>query len=452
MAELALVGAAAGLWALVHARPGWGAAARALAAGLAGVAIAATPTVVAYVAVHGWTVSGYLRVSAEIGFEWRLLPLRWVTIMLDPMPLFPEGRGMIEVFPWIVPGLAGMAACLVAPPGRGTRLPHAVVVGAACAHVALYLCYRDLHPQGLWRYDNYHYFKWVLPVLALYAILLPVVLLERSWGALAAGGLALAVLLPWRATLALQDGAPLPMQAGSVLRLKLPAFGVGDSLAVAADGSFEAIYQGQHKLRVGETRYGGVGDFKTTPAPGGLLISALRPLRAGPAILQFTPSVALVPGIAPRLARQRAMFGRPCWLPAWLGSPEACAVTGLIPGPVVHPGERVAFEADSLRMLVVGWSLPGPIGRWTEGPVASLSFRLAPPAGGTLVVEAAGLVTSSRHPLHVSVLVGGAWLRPGGTWPTPCCTASACPCRKVRSGRTGRCRSRSTSRTRGGRL
>lgn len=405
---LGLVAGAVALYTLIRTRPGWGVTVRAAAAGAAGVVIAVVPTVVAYVAINGWQMNGYLQLSAAIGFEWRLLPLRWVTIMLDPQPLFPDGRGLIEVFPWIVPGVAGMAACVVAPPGRGPRLPHVAVVAAICGHVALYLCYRDLHPQGLWGYFNYHYFKWVLPIFAVYAGLLAYLLLERRWTGLAVGGLALALLMPWRAELTPQAGPPMPLQAGRVLHLPPLSLGVGDAVVVAANGSFDAIYNGQHHLYVGEHEekwYGSTADFKTSPLPGGLMILPLRPLQAGPVSVHFGPDIALATDIAPHLAHARVVFGAPCWLPGWLKAP--CRATDLLPGPVVHPGEAVAFDAGAVQMLQSGWSMGEPAGRWTDGRQADFHLRLSPPDGRTLVVEANGFARTAGDPLHVSVLAAG---------------------------------------------
>lgn len=129
----------------------------------------------AYLAVWGPRLSPYVISSANIGFEPRLLPIRWVTLMIDPRPLYPDGRGLAEVFFWIAPGFAGMAATLVGT--RRTLLPaHILVVATMCADIVLFLIYRDLHPTGLWRFGSFHYFKWTLPLFALYALRLPLVL------------------------------------------------------------------------------------------------------------------------------------------------------------------------------------------------------------------------------------------------------------------------------------
>src|SRR6516165_4122113 len=107
--------------------------------------------------------------SEQIGFEWRLLPIRWVTLMLDPRPLFMEGRGAIEVYPWIVPGLAGMAVYLTMPDRRCSRISHAIVIGAAAMYLTAYFFYQQKEAYDIWRYMVYHYFKWLFPVFGFYA-------------------------------------------------------------------------------------------------------------------------------------------------------------------------------------------------------------------------------------------------------------------------------------------
>ncbi len=139
---------------------------------LAAVAGAAVPLLgfgAAYLAVDGLRADGYLLSSAGYGFEWRLLPLRWVILMIDPKPLFIDGQGLAQVFPWIVPGLVGMVALLLARRVSVPRFVHWAVVAAVMADVVQFLCYRDLHPDYLWQNGVYHYFKWTLPFFGLYA-------------------------------------------------------------------------------------------------------------------------------------------------------------------------------------------------------------------------------------------------------------------------------------------
>ena len=383
---LALIAGAAGAWALWRTWPGWAAALRSAAAAGLGAGMAAAPAVAGYLVVNGWQMNGYLTLSAAIGFEWRLLPLRWVTIMLDPRPLFPDGRGLVTAFPWVAAGLAGMVACLIRPPSGAPRFAHALVAGAACAHIALYLCYRDLHPQGLWRFYNYHYFKWPLVLLALYAVLLLRLIGERRWTAVLAGAGSLAVLLPWRAELEPVPRPGMMAQTGTVLRLPALALGVQDAIIVPAHGSFDAIYSGQQNLYVGaaeEKWYGSTADMKVTPRPGGLMVAPLRPLRPGPVTIRFGPGITLGEG-APVLARQTLVYGAPCWTGF---DPASC--DGGDPGPLHHPGETIPLDGAEGGLLGTGWSDPEPAGRWTDDKLAVLHLRLAPAAASvTLVAHA----------------------------------------------------------------
>ena len=374
---LALVAGAASAWALWRAWPGWQAAVRSLAASALGAGIAALPALAGYLAINGWQMNGYLTLSAAIGFEWRLLPLRWVTIMLDPRPLFPDGRGLVAAFPWVAAGLAGIVACLLRPPAGAARFAHALVAGAACAHIALYLCYRDLHPQGLWRFYNYHYFKWPLVLLALYAVLLLRLVRERRWAAVLAGACSLAILLPWRAELQPVPHPGMTAQTGAVLHLPTLALGVRDVIIVPAHGSFQAIYSGQQNMYVGaqeEKWYSSTADMKVTPRPGGLMIAALRPLQPGPVTIRFGPGITLGDG-APALARQVLVYGAPCWT-GW--APVPC--DGAEPGPLHHPGETITLDGAEGGLLGAGWSGPEPDGRWTDGALAVLHLRVAPAA------------------------------------------------------------------------
>lgn len=413
-ADAAVLGSVAGLAAgiaLLQQRPGWMVAARAGAAATVGVVIAVLPTLIAYVAINGWSLNGYLQLSAAIGFEWRLLPLHWVTLFLSPEPLFPTGYGMVKAFPWIVPGLAGMAACLVAPPGRGARLAHVPVIGATVTHIALYLCYRDLHPPALWRFYNYHYFKWAVMLLALYALLLLRVVIERHWRAMLAGAVALALLLPWRPELVLQSSPAIAAQSGSVLHLPPLELGIYDAVVIPVHGNFDTIYGGEHNLYVGaheEKWYSSTASFKTIPVPEGLLLTLLQPLQAGPLTLHLGDGVTLNGDDQPHLARLHLVYGIPCWLPHQI---HACTVPD-VPGPLRHPGEVLALDGNEGAMLGGGWSIVAD-GRWTEGGLAKLQLRLTPATARLLQVTAHAFVPPGHAPVEVTITVNG---RAVGHW------------------------------------
>ena len=103
---------------------------------LAGVA----PFAAAHVAINGFSPGLYLSKSAGLGFEWRLLPLRWVTLVLDARPLLPEGVGLAEGLPWIAPGFAGLIFLAMMSLREKEHAWRLVAAAIAACWIA-YLCY-----------------------------------------------------------------------------------------------------------------------------------------------------------------------------------------------------------------------------------------------------------------------------------------------------------------------
>ena len=272
---------------------------RLAAAGMAGAAIPVVVAVSTYVAVFGLSQSPYLAQSAQTGFEWRLIPLHWVTLFVSPLPEFRDEFSLAQTFAWIIPGLAGMVACLIVSRGEARRR-HWLVIAAVGLHCVLYLAYRDLHPHGLFRFGNYHYFKWCLPVFGLYAaFLLSEALLRRRLVAVAVGLAVAGLLFSWRMTW--QD-IPAPWLAEArqdgehTLFLPQPPRSVDDGLFIPADGGLRPIYLADHQMRVGDQAFGANADFKAFPVEGGMILTVLRPLPAGPTSLVLIDPVRLRPG------------------------------------------------------------------------------------------------------------------------------------------------------------
>ena len=407
-ADAALLGAVtalAGAVRLATGRPGWRPALAVAGAAAAGVLAPLIATGGLYVLVNGFRLSPYLAYSAALGFEWRLLPLQWVTLVLDPQPLLPGGSGLLATFPFIASGLAGMAACVAAPPGGGSRAAHCVVAGAAIGYGGLYLCYRDLHPQGLWLYYNYHYFKWLLPVFALYTVLLAAALARPA--AIAVAAAVLALVLPWRARLELLPNAAPAAVAEH--RLDLPAgLGVGTALVAAASGTFDGIYNGDNNFYFATAWYGAAGSIAAYPLPGGLMLTPLRPLVPGPGYVALDPSTVVDESFVPRLAALRLRYGWPCYLPDWLHRDPSCRSDGPIPAPIRPIGQPIWFDASAGPLLLSGWGAGSPDALWTQGGRASLRLRLHPaPDRAALEVQAAAFVPPGSPALDVSVRAGG---------------------------------------------
>lgn len=278
-------------------------------AAIAGLALPVALAAGAHLSVFGFARGAYLTSSAATGFEWRVLPFNWVTIMVSAAPDLPNAVSLSQAFPVIVSGLIGMIACLVATDGR-YRLQHAMVIGAVCLHILLFLSYRDLHAQGLFRYMNYHYFKWCVPVFALYTWFLigVVVRSERPWLAWGLGVAVVAAAFSWRVSW--QFGAPKPATvADHVLGIAEAPREIGTGLFVPASGSFESIYLDDQHLRIGDRVFDVNQDFKLFPVDGGLVLAPLRPLPGGPATLLVNDGVRLLG--PPRPARVQFSPGWP---------------------------------------------------------------------------------------------------------------------------------------------
>jgi hypothetical protein len=287
---------------------------------IAGVGLALCIFGAIYLPIYGFKESEYLSWNSRVGFEWRLVPLHWVTLMLGPRPLSPDGQGLIEAFPWMAGGFAGLGVFLLLPLRGTNRLAHAAIILSVVFYTILYLSYRNVLPAGLFRQGNYHYFKWIYPILALYAALLFYGFLMQPRFRVLIVGVALgwlSFLLPWRAEL---RAVGAPAHATSALTDHEVEFesrltSVRDALLVGANGTFGDIYDGEHSLMIGNHQYSVPTDFKISPRPGGLLLTPLRPLIVGPARLTLDPRVSVDATVQPIYAKQELVFGLPCWLP-----------------------------------------------------------------------------------------------------------------------------------------
>lgn len=311
----ALPCAALASWALIRRWPGRRAAAAIVATGFAGTACGLGPGVALHAAIWGSHPSPYMTETSTYGFNLGLLPLRWVLIVVGPQPL-TGGRGLAVAFPWIVSGVAGMAACL-ASPGQEGRAPHLLLAVAAAASLGQFLSYRDLHPAGIWTFDNLHYFKWLLPVAALYTLALAQRLVTPGprARALMAGAAAVVAGFCWRPELHPVPAGAVPATVTAPNRLTL-ANGLPslrDAILVAADAPQVDLYVARYAAESPARTYHSTFDFKAYPRPGGFLLIPLRPI--GPDVtFAFPAGIALAPDIPAIPVRQALRFVPPCWL------------------------------------------------------------------------------------------------------------------------------------------
>ena len=397
---------------LLRRWPGTQRAAAVVAAGAASAMVPAALFGLAHLALNGWQPDRYVKMSATVGFEWRLLPLRWVLIMVDPRPLFMTGIGLAQVFWWIVPGVAGIAACLLAHAGRDRRFATAIVAAAMMLDVAMFLCYRDLHPHYLWDNGVYHYFKWTLPLFAVFAALLvPSVLVSRSvlsgLGKASAAALALAALFMWRVAItgAVQLGANRDAQT-----VLLPR-GLSDLhdvllLHIAPFQTDPAAFGSQ--IRTANGAYYNNFDFKLTSWSQNAMVQPLRPMQPVPSRLTLPASRYDLVGPAV-LARQTLQWGVPCWF--WPERP-ACLPTLTFPPPDLPLDRDIRFGRDTGGAIYFlgGLSMNEPVGSWSDGPLASLAFRVPTKARAQtlkLDLTAVGFEEPGTGPRRVAAYVNG---------------------------------------------
>jgi hypothetical protein len=283
------------------------------AAAVAGAAIPVAIYAAIHLAIFGLARGHYLTATSRMGFNLNLLPWRWVALVVDPRPLFPEGVGLARIFPWIIPGIAGMALFLL--PRKDNRIaPHVLVIGTMAAYWVLYLAFVDLQPYGLWRYSNYHYFKLSQPFLAFYALLLIQSLVKSDSRRRAAAALIVTIvaLFLWRPELRQRDPAVRSAAGNGPIILSEGLSHTRDVAIVPAQGDWTELYMGHHHLTIGGQSFLNSVDFKVFPIPGGVMVLPIHNLPDGKAELNFTGEISTDPD-RPVLEDQfHIAFGIPC--------------------------------------------------------------------------------------------------------------------------------------------
>lgn len=280
----------------------------AMVAGIAAAIIAAT---------SGFGPGTYYAMSARQGFELRLLPLHWVSLVIDGRPLF-DGvgtdrvepglhRGLAGVFPWIVPGIGGVVACWF---GHAEKRVHILLATWLALYLALFLSYRGLHIIGIWVFGNYHYFKATQPIFLLFALVLAARLADRTtrWRAAATALAAIVLLFGWRASL-----TPMATQGAAGGGVAIPSLGsVDDAAIVPGTEIWSEFYSRANVLTIDGVQFHSAYDFTLLPRRADFLLIPLRRLPPHPGVLTTAEGLNVVPGVPVVPARQTIEFGLPC--------------------------------------------------------------------------------------------------------------------------------------------
>jgi hypothetical protein len=265
-----------------------------IAAAALGAVIGAAPGGIAYWLAHGLHESGYMMLAHNFGFEPRLLPFQWVTIMVAPGPVLAHTLSLLHAFPWIFTGLAGSLAGILGARAKGSLHGYLLMGAAVVANIAVYLCFRGLQAGGLFIYDNQHYFK----IVSVCTLVLSVVLVDgfaRSWRARGACLVALMLvccLLPWRVGFIPDSGASYTMQGRRIL---LPqGFGGLDYVVLIRGVRHDPGFENDGLvLKINGVVVPNRFDYADVFSAGGLAVTPLRALAAGPAEIDVPPSLEL---------------------------------------------------------------------------------------------------------------------------------------------------------------
>jgi hypothetical protein len=139
---------------------------RLTAAGIAWIAIGGLLPCLIYLplhlAIYGAQASPYAVAAANTGFVFTDLPWKSYVLLITPQPWYPDCQSLIEGLPWLLPGGAGLTIA-AGMRDKQARRALALIAIVAIPYSLLALAYVDLHPPGLWHFNNAHYFKWLFP-------------------------------------------------------------------------------------------------------------------------------------------------------------------------------------------------------------------------------------------------------------------------------------------------
>ena len=267
-----------------------------------GAAIPLAPYGLLYLHIYGMHLTQYMLSSRVVGFRFGELPLKAYWLLISPRPWFPFGSGLLERLPWMAAGFAGILLLPALAPRNGRR--GMTMLGCMMlAYMALFFSYVDLLPSGLWRYDNVHYFKWLLPGFVLFGVVLLRAALSGSYRSALIALLATLVVSGIRLNpVAAAKGHPARMLQYESGPLKWKATYFGDEHVSDQLGAFENVLT----MRV------------LPDSQGFRVISLSRPF-TGDLTWQDSTGAVMPANNVPKRWAVDVGYGWPCWLP-----PYAC--------------------------------------------------------------------------------------------------------------------------------
>lgn len=270
---------------------------------LLGAAVPLVPYGLLYLRIYGPHPTRYMENSRSIGLDFHELPMKTVLLLVSPRPWFPSGSGLLMRLPWMAAGFAGMLL-LPSLRSRIARRGLTMLTAMMLAYMMLFFAYVDLRPSGLWTYKNVHYFKWMLPGIALLGVVFLRALLR---GPRPAAVLALlAVVLTSMVRLV---PVPVPAAEAEVRLLQYPG----------TPPAWSASYWGQARLADAKGVFDNIRTMRVLPDGQGFRVLSLSRPFEGHVVWMRHAGLGIGPDQAPRRWKAYVTVGWPCWLP-----PYAC--------------------------------------------------------------------------------------------------------------------------------
>jgi hypothetical protein len=275
----------------------------------------------------------------------------------------------------------------------------------AFLHFTVYFPYGDLLPTGLFRYFNFHYFKWSYPWLAVIAAGQVLVWIRdfrtaRGWRPLLASIVTLAI------------GSLISVTPTDSERIDY--YRVADANKIAhrvqlrrhadfvdlfgIEGDFRSIYFGNHKLILDNTPVR-EGYFRLFPVNEGVRLMFLRPQEFSELEFVLDPSVRLssTEGVG-IVSSYRFTLG--------------CRFRECSDPPLIQWQDNsihIDFHKGSLNqgLNMSSWWSPEPWGRWSRADAAILELRVQPRATIAVSATVMPLLAEKRPRQTISLRVNG---------------------------------------------
>lgn len=341
-----------------------------------------------------------------LGFFPETLPVQLFSFWIDAGPIYGRhGVALLERQPWLLFSVPGLVWILI----RGDASLRWVGL-SVCALFGTYLSFAYIMPGSLWKFMTIHYFKWSLPYLGLFGVVLLVAVAgawRRGVGRLLPTCVLVAgIILPLSMRIEVNHH-PIRVQetAGQELglRCELPAMPVSfiDFSGLVPPSKF--IARKELQVSVDGRPLVWLSDFKAIGLDGGTRLLFTTPVTgsvleigAGGTNLAATGEVAAVAG------RGVLSFGWPA-LDRELSDSRIANAYKL--------GEKIDFAIgeQGVEFAGEGWSPPEVWGRWSEEGRAMLKLRLVGGTEGPLTLRLGmkGFVREEHPTQRLRIVING---------------------------------------------